>query len=868
MLALGCGDDDGPEDASMADGSDPADAIGSDGTTTPGCGDGVVDRSGEEVCDDGNNVDGDGCSADCLSDETCGNGVRDDAAGERCDDGNTDDGDACRGDCGSDYTCGNGVVDTVATGGSVDEVCDDGNTANGDGCSAACDSDESCGNSIVDLGAGEVCDDGNMDDGDECSADCRTSLLCGNGDLDGAEECDDGNTDPGDGCNGSCQVERCGNGRVDAGETCDDGNGDDADGCTSDCEYTCSDDAGCADADFCNGDETCSDPGTTDSRCNAGTPLMDGDACGSGLICDGGSCVVAACGDGFTSGAEECDDMNGVSGDGCENDCTFTCSGDGDCSDGNACTGTETCSDPGSVASRCNPGTPLSDGDPCGGGNICNGGTCASPGCGDGIPTGSEDCDDGNSVDGDGCDNDCTWTCTRNRDCRDSDVCDGAETCSNPSSLMSRCNAGTPPADGTSCGSMRICVMGACVMQRCGDGLVTGSEECDDRNTTPGDGCENDCTFTCSGDADCSDGNLCNGAETCTSPGTASSTCNGGTAPPTGTLCDADGSAATRDICIMSTETCARSVCGDGYTDPGTSPPEQCDDGNLMGGDGCSPSCMITMPTPPTAFRIITMRLISPHIIASIPFGGCQDITDDCARVFGGCVEDGVNTQIQTALNPPSAGGDYSLHLVSLFDPLEPAMSMTPIELHTDSTCTEGTPDACVEAMPSMPSTGDALNTSVGTCYMPNPAEVNVRAGTPAMYSPTANTPSGPCFEASFASLSVDLSGIVVPLTEVVVSGTYSGGPPPNNIVSGIITGFLSSDDAVMVTLPDTIPILGGNPLYNFLQAGNTPHMGENDSCNRSGGTHEDDRDTDSSGTTGFRFFLNFTAEVVDWTAS
>src|SRR4051794_39526664 len=37
-----------------------------------GCGDNIVAVG--EVCDDGNNRSGDGCSADCQSLETCGNG--------------------------------------------------------------------------------------------------------------------------------------------------------------------------------------------------------------------------------------------------------------------------------------------------------------------------------------------------------------------------------------------------------------------------------------------------------------------------------------------------------------------------------------------------------------------------------------------------------------------------------------------------------------------------------------------------------------------------------------------------------------------------------------------------------------------------
>jgi cysteine-rich repeat protein len=47
-----------------------------------GCGDTIVE--GDEVCDDGNDRTGDGCSLNCSSDETCGNGEIDFAVGEAC----------------------------------------------------------------------------------------------------------------------------------------------------------------------------------------------------------------------------------------------------------------------------------------------------------------------------------------------------------------------------------------------------------------------------------------------------------------------------------------------------------------------------------------------------------------------------------------------------------------------------------------------------------------------------------------------------------------------------------------------------------------------------------------------------------------
>lgn len=690
----GTGPDDGGRDASA------------DGTVGPRCGDGVQ-QGNDEVCDDGNTVSGDGCSADCRSDETCGNSIVDTAAGEMCDDGNTVDGDACRGDCGSNYRCGNGVVDLVEHGASEDEVCDDGNTVNGDGCNATCDSDETCGNGIVDVGAGEVCDDGNTEDGDECSSDCTMSMLCGNGELDGAEECDDDNTESGDGCSANCLIERCGNGRVDVGEVCDDGNSDDTDGCTAACEFTCDADADCDDANPCTGTETCANPGTEASRCVAGEPPPDGEVCGTGRVCRGGICADESCGDGEVTASEQCDDGNTVAGDGCESDCTWTCTSDGDCSDGNECNGVETCTD--------------------------------------------------------------------------------------PSSYASRCVAGAPPTEGT--------------------------------------------------------------------------------------VCDRDANPATRDICR--TGMCFASTCGDGYTDGGATPAEQCDDGNTMPGDGCSPTCELEAPPAPTAFRVTSLELISPRITIDLSILGCFDATETPLPL----VSFSVNSALEEALRPtmPASGpaGSYSLHIVDVFRPLNPTAATTAIELHLNAACMEApTPDSCgPDATPEI-MTATANNRSTGTCFMPDPADVNSRAGTPTAYTPTVNTVSGPCFITDEQSLTITLTVmgelLAIPLERARVAGTYSG-TPPNRIVTGVVTGFLSETAAADILLPAGLPLIGGNPLYQHLQAGDRSAMNSDghlipDGCNVSGGAHEDDADTvtNDAGETvrGFWFFLNVEAELVDWTGA
>jgi cysteine-rich repeat protein len=94
------------------------------------CGDGVVDEG--EACDDGNNINGDGCSASCTIEAYCSDGVLD--IGESCDDGNNIDGDGCSSECGIEPFCGDGNL-------GPGEQCDDGNNDNGDGCSALCETE-------------------------------------------------------------------------------------------------------------------------------------------------------------------------------------------------------------------------------------------------------------------------------------------------------------------------------------------------------------------------------------------------------------------------------------------------------------------------------------------------------------------------------------------------------------------------------------------------------------------------------------------------------------------------------------------------------------------------------------------------------
>lgn len=167
----------------------------------------------------------------------------------------------------------------------------------------------------------------------------------------------------------------------------------------------------------------------------------------------------------------------------------------------------------------------------------------ASNPCGDALLGKDEECDDGNTLAGDGCDASCKledgWLCPGPgrhciaKECGDGLVVDLEQCDDGNGASGDGCSSSCKPEPGWACGSDAPTT---CHRTTCGDGNREGFEQCDDGNRIPYDGCSPDCAIE--------------------------PKCEGG-------QCTA--------------------VCGDGLKFP----QEACDDGNTTAHDGCSPDCKV-----------------------------------------------------------------------------------------------------------------------------------------------------------------------------------------------------------------------------------------------------------------------------------
>lgn len=189
--------------------------------------------------------------------------------------------------------------------------------------------------------------------------------------------------------------------------------------------------------------------------------------------------------------------------------------------------------------------------------------------CGNGALDPGEACDDGSTLDGDGCTRECCleqtlvpqcsagWTQLHTAPCHCGDGFMAAD---------EECDDGNLEF-GDGCN-------GYCQLQSdaCGDGVMADDEECDDRNAAPYDGCDRGCHLE----------QMCASIAPAGTPDGGSSAVCGNLIIERGETCD-DGNTEAEDrcdpVCLLE--------CGNGQREGD----EECDDGNLERRDGCDEHC-------------------------------------------------------------------------------------------------------------------------------------------------------------------------------------------------------------------------------------------------------------------------------------
>ena len=364
---------------------------------------------------------------------------------------------------------------------------------------------------------------------------------------------------------------------------------------------------------------------------SCGDGILDqGEDCEQGISCPGlGICNESACscstsltcGDGIIQSPEECDDgpnNSDITPGSCRTNCEEA-----------------RCGDfvidfiLGGQQEECDLGAGNSDISP----NTCRK-NCLAPRCGDAVIDNSEECDDGNIFDGDGCTIHCQLEdgfvsrCGNGRlelgeECDDNNRSSG-DGCSNTCLLEGdsrrpggSCGDGTVTVgeecddnntvSGDGCNSVcRVEITQVASADICGDGIVTTGEECDDGNRRDFDGC----TTTCELETGfCGDGIIqellgeqCEPAlHSPDLPYGCGADCRnisifcGDSNIDAGEQCD-EGFNNSDNANASCRTNCSLAACGDGILDTFQ---EICDDGNRRAGDGCDRFCRPEVPSAP-----------------------------------------------------------------------------------------------------------------------------------------------------------------------------------------------------------------------------------------------------------------------------
>jgi hypothetical protein len=184
--------------------------------------------------------------------------------------------------------------------------------------------------------------------------------------------------------------------------------------------------------------------------------------------------------------------------------------------------------------------------------------------------------------------------------------------------------------------------------------------------------------------------------------------------------------------------------------------------------------------------------------------------------------------------------GFVDVSILALLPSLDPSMPTTSLTL-LDGNCTKDMVKPCVGARKGLNANWMIENRTQGNCLEP-------AANTTSNYSPAIRVPAAPCFTTQTgANLQMNLGGIMIEFTATRISATYRGNPT-DQLVDGIIVGFVTTAVATHALLPADLGPYAGTPLNDYIR--------------------KEDRDlsTSPNGQDGFWMYLNFVAKPVQYT--
>jgi hypothetical protein len=262
--------------------------------------------------------------------------------------------------------------------------------------------------------------------------------------------------------------------------------------------------------------------------------------------------------------------------------------------------------------------------------------------------------------------------------------------------------------------------------------------------------------------------------------------------------------------------------------------------------DGLSCAAFAPCRDGPALYRITELFLRDPHVFADVPIVGCRDLTDQ--GVIG---QPSVNEGLATLLGG-DADGDGFVDLSLLLEFRPPPAATRP----------GGGSVSMGLGLCSLPSLGlncgldpDFAETTyttrlVASCLTPDPDTLSPRD-----YQPAVESPRAPCFVSTRLSepfIGLAFSGTVVPLHGLQCAAELEG-DPSDVLTVGLLAGFLTEEDASVITLDAEIPVVGGEPLRSVLPGGR--------GCCASHNDRDQGPDGEGGTTRGWWFYLEFRAD-------